>query len=245
MHYIWTTFFYDPILNALIAFYNGTANQNLGIALIELTIALRIVLLPLSILSIRARSKYERMRYHIHRLEETYKNDAIKQKEELRKLLNRNHINPWAKAAALGIQFVVLIILYRVFVTAVRTSDFTGLYHWNTAPDFLNTMFVGFDLSHHSLLWAAIIAVLLYIELWVGQMKRQDTLTNSDVMFRVAFPLAAGALLYLLPSGKSVFVLTSIVFTIMIEGIRWIFVRPKELTSVMGMDVIPRDGTKS
>lgn len=238
MMYIWETFFYNPVLNALIALYNGPANQNLGIALIELTVALRIVLIPLSILSIRARLRYDRMRYYIHRLEETHKNDHVKQKEELRKLLKKNHINPWAKATALGIQFVMLIILYRVFVGAVRGHDFTGLYEWNAMPDFLNTMFLGFDLAAQSVVWSGAIGVILYFDLWLGQMKRRDTLTNSDVIFRIAFPLATTVVLYLLPTGKSVFVLTSIIFSLIIDLFQKIFVRPKKLESIMGVEII-------
>ncbi len=227
MNYLWHTFLYDPLLNALIALYNGPARQNLGIALVELTVLLRILLLPLTVISWRARTRYDSLRHKVHVLEETHRNDAERRKEALRELLKRHHINPWAKASVLAIQFVVLIVLYQVFVDAVRHNDFTGLYIWNTAPDFLNTRFLGLDLSHRSIIWPALIGILLYLDLWLDQRKRRGTLTNSDVAYRVTFPTASLLILYALPTGKSVFVLTSILFTLIIEGVRKVLFRPK------------------
>lgn len=241
MEYLWETIFYNPVLNALIALYNGPAGQNLGIALIELTVILRVLLFPLTILSIRARNRYDRLRHEVHDLEVTHKDDPVQRKEGLRMLLKLHRISPWAKASVLGIQFLVLIVLYRVFTTSVRTSDFSGLYDWNTLPDFLNTTFLGFDLIAHSAFWAGIVAVLLYLDLWISQRRHKDTLTNSDVFYRVAFPLATFAVLYILPMGKSVFVLTSILFTLIVEVIRKIFFRPKQPQTVMGLEIIERE----
>lgn len=234
MNYLWQTFLYEPVLNVLIWLYNNIAGQNLGIALIELTVALRLVLLPFTIVSMRATSRYDRLRAKIHDLEVAHKNDPVLRKESLRRLLTVHRISPWAKAMVLGAQFVVLIVLYGVFVTAVRTNDYTGLYFWNTPPDFLNTHFLGFNLSMRSLAWSGVIGIFLYIDLWISQRKVRDTLTNRDVFYRVAFPLTIFVLLYLLPTAKSVFVLTSMLFTVIIELIRWILFRPKNPPTIMG-----------
>lgn len=234
MHYLWQTFLYEPVLNVLIWLYNNIASQNLGLALVELTIVLRLVLLPFTIISMRATSRYNRLRSKIHDLELAHKDDPILRKESLRNLLAVYHISPWAKAMVLGIQFLVLIVLYSVFVTAVGTSDYSGLYFWNTAPDFLNTNFFGYDLAAQSLAWSGVIGIFLYIDLWISQRKVRESLTNRDVFYRVAFPLTIFILLYILPTAKSVFVLTSMLFTVIIEIIRWIFFRTKGAPTIMG-----------
>lgn len=234
MNYLWQTFLYEPVLNVLIWLYNNIAGQNLGLALIELTIALRFALLPFTIVSMRATSRYNHLRKKIHDLETSHKDDPVLRKESLRRLLAEHHISPWAKAIVLGIQFLVLIVLYGVFVTAVATNDYSGLYFWNITPDFLNTKFFGLDLSTRSLLWSGVIGIFLYIDLWFSQRKQRDTVTNRDVFYRVAFPLMVFVLLYLLPTAKSVFVLTSMLFTVIIEVIHWIFFRPKNPPTIMG-----------
>lgn len=226
MSYLWHTFLYDPVLNALIAFYNGPGRQNLGVALIELMVVLRIFLLPLTIASIRTRKRYDELHEKIHSVEIAYKNDSVRRKEAIRILLHEYHINPWAKAGTLSIQFIALVVLYRVFVDAVKKNNFIGLYSWNHNPDFFNRTFLGFDLLGHSIFWAGLVAVVLYLELWIEQRHHRDTLTNADVVYRIVFPLAFGLVLFALPSGKSIFVLTSLLFSIMIEILRWIF-RPR------------------
>lgn len=228
MAYLWHTFLYDPVLNALIAFYNGPGMQNLGVAVIELTVVLRVFLLPLTIVSIRTRRRYDELREKIHSVEVTFKNDSVRRKEVIRSLLHQYHINPWAKASAISIQFIALVVLYRVFVDAVKKNDFTGLYSWNHGPDFLNRTFLGFDLAVHSIFWAGLVAVVLYLDLWVEQRRHRATLTNGDVVYRVAFPLTFGLVLYALPSGKSVFVLTSLFFSIIIETLRRLFTHTKK-----------------
>lgn len=230
MNYLWHTFLYDPLLNLLIGLYNGPANRSLGLALIELTVLVRIFLLPLTILSLRANARFARLRRKVFRLEELHRKDSVRRKEAIRKLIKKYHINPWARASALGIQFLILIILYWVFIDAIRDYNFTGLYFWNSAPDYLDSTFYTLNLVERSPLLPAVIGFLLYVELHLEQRHHRETLTNRDVVFRLLFPLSVFVLLYLLPAGKSIFVLTSILFTVILEGVYRIFVRrkPKE-----------------
>lgn len=222
---LWHTYLYDPLLNLLIFLYNGSANRSLGLALIEFTVLIRVFLLPFTVLSLRASARFDRLRRKVARLEETHKNDRVARKEAIRRLMERHHINPWAKASALGIQFLILIILYRVFITAVRGHNFEGLYSWNIAPDFLLTHFFGVDLAVRSLIFPAIVGFILYAELRHEQRAHAASITNRDVAFRLIFPLIAFALLYALPAGKSIFVLTSVLFTVIMEGAYHLFMR--------------------
>src|SRR3989339_454530 len=102
MGYLWTTFLYNPLLNALVALYNNFAGQNLGVAIIELVVVIRIFMLPLTVISERARARYESLREKLSQVEDMYKNDPIAKKEMMRKLLERNKIKPWAKAMVLS-----------------------------------------------------------------------------------------------------------------------------------------------
>ncbi len=225
--YLWHTYLYDPLLNLLIFLYNGSANRSLGVALIEFTVLIRIFLLPLTILSLRASDRFDRLHRKVARLEDVYKNDRIARKEAIRRLIERHHINPWAKASVLSVQFLILIILYRVFITAIRGHNFIGLYSWNTSPDFLDPNFWGINLAIRGAILPAIIAFILFLELHFEHRKHAHAITNRDVAFRLLFPLTVFVLLYLLPAGKSIFVLTSVVFTVIMDGIYHLFMRGK------------------
>lgn len=229
MSFVWHNFFYDPLLNALVFLYNGPARQNLGLALIELTVIIRLCLLPFTVISLKARRRFEELNEKIDNLETTYKGDPDRRRKTIRDLLKKNHINPWAKATMFFIQFLALVVIYKVFVDAVRNNNFTGLYIWNRAPDFLNRMFLGFDLSARDIFWPALVAAILYLDVWMEQHRHSGALTNGDVIYRAGFAVAFAMILYALPSGKSVFVLTSILFSLMVDGVYKMFVRKKNV----------------
>ena len=192
MGYLWTTFLYNPLLNALVALYSNFAGQNLGIAIIELVVVIRIFMLPLTVISERARARYESLREKLSQVEDMYKNDPIAKKEMMRKLLERNKIKPWAKAMVLSVLFVVLIILYWVFLVAVSDNDFTGLYSWNRAPDFLDTNFLGFDLNARSFIWAFAVALLVHLSIWSEQSRLNLSLDVSGKYFDCTLLVANG-----------------------------------------------------
>ena len=57
MNSLFTTIFYQPILNLLVLIYNTLSFHDLGIAIIILTIVIKAVLWPLSQKSIKSQTK--------------------------------------------------------------------------------------------------------------------------------------------------------------------------------------------
>ena len=51
---LWYSYLFDPLFNGLMLLYNTVAHENLGLAVVYLTIGIRLVLLPFSIISIFA-----------------------------------------------------------------------------------------------------------------------------------------------------------------------------------------------
>ncbi|MEK7211424.1 MAG: hypothetical protein AAB731_02225, partial [Patescibacteria group bacterium] len=58
---LWHDWLYAPLLNVLIYLYNGIAGQSLGVAVVFLTVLLRLALLPFTVASVRNESFYEKM----------------------------------------------------------------------------------------------------------------------------------------------------------------------------------------
>jgi YidC/Oxa1 family membrane protein insertase len=212
---IWHDFLYAPLLNVLIYLYNGIAGQNLGVAVIFLTIALRIALLPFTVASVRNEEVYEQMNKKVEVIKKAFKNDPVMQRQEIREFLRKNSIHPWAKAIVLGVQVLVLVLLYQVFLGGINYTKLTELYSWVVRPDFVNTGFLGFDIGERrSLLWPALVGIVLYFEIHFEQRKRKSTLLGSDIVYKYFFPFFSFLALYILPIAKSIFILTSLVFSI-------------------------------
>jgi len=223
----WTTFFYAPLFNALIWLYNGPAQQNFGVAIIMLTVALRIVIFPLTLLSERNKHVYAQVEAEIADIERAYKNDEEQQKERIRELLRSRHVSPWARTSSLFIQALVLIVLYQVFMSGIRMNHFDVLYPGVIAPDFVFTDFLGTNLGQRSWFWAAIVGVWLFLEISVEQRRHKEVVTKADQFYRVAFPAFSFAALWILPAAKSIFILTSMSFSFIIGSLSKTFWRDK------------------
>ncbi|OGC47728.1 hypothetical protein A2713_00990 [candidate division WWE3 bacterium RIFCSPHIGHO2_01_FULL_35_17] len=116
----WNLFLYLPLLNLLIAFYHLLFN-NLGLAIIAITVLIKIVTYPLTKPSIIAAQKQKELQPQIEKLKLKYKNKqefAQKQME----LFKQNGINPVAGCLPQIIQFIVVIALYRAFTDILNSN---------------------------------------------------------------------------------------------------------------------------
>src|SRR3989338_483688 len=117
-------FLITPINNLLIFLY-GISGQNLGLAIILLTVIVRGILVPVTIPSLRSAKKVQEHKPHLDKLKEKHKD---KQKLQLAQLdLYKQHgVNPAAGCLPQVAQLLVLIALYQVFIDFINTGQFNG-----------------------------------------------------------------------------------------------------------------------
>jgi YidC/Oxa1 family membrane protein insertase len=218
-HTIWHEFLYTPLLNSLIWLYNGPAFENLGVAIIYLTIAIRVILLPFTIVSERSKLLYEKLGQKIEKIGHDFKNDHIQKKEAIRKVMREHRVSPWAKVMVLAVQALILVLLYQVFIGGIN-GKLGDLYSWVDRPDFINTDFFGFDLGARTLFWSGLVGAVLFMEIFIDYRGRPTGLTRSEVAYMIFFPAAVFLTLWILPMAKSVFILTSLIFSMFVILIR-------------------------
>ena len=216
----WHDYLYTPLLNFLFFLYSGPAFGSLGAAIIELTFLLRFALLPFTVITERNRFRFERLNSQFEAIERDFKTDPVKRKEKIRELLRHHKVNYWAKIFVLGVQALVLVLLYQVFIGGVRFTSNEALYSWVSAPEQVNTVFLGFELGKRSLLWAAIVAVSLFMMIYGEQKRREHLVTKSDVMYLIFFPIFTLLVLWFLPMVKALFVLSSLIFSFIVTQVR-------------------------
>jgi len=203
----WNDLILRPLLDTLLFLYRTLAFGNLGVAVIELTVLLRLALMPLTILAERSSARYERLSEDVAAIQGQYKNDQVLANEQIRELLKKRKINPWAKAVVLLVQFAVLLALYQVFTRGALTPD-------------IDPTFFGHDIGKRNAWWALAVGAVLYLEISYEQRQVEHLLGKQDAIYRYAFPLFSVVLLSLLPMVKALFVLTSMAFSFIVSAIR-------------------------
>ncbi|MEK7147078.1 MAG: YidC/Oxa1 family membrane protein insertase [Patescibacteria group bacterium] len=129
---IYNQFIYQPILQLLVFIYNHLAFNDLGLAIIILTVVIRFVFLPLFHKSTKGQMVLQKLQPEVEKIKNHHKNSKEAQAAALMELYRRHGVNPFGNFLLLIIQLPVLIALYQVFMnelsgTLFATHDFLGL----------------------------------------------------------------------------------------------------------------------
>src|SRR5256885_10182669 len=115
----------DPIytvLGTLLTWFYGVIPQFM-VAIILLTVAVRLILFPLTAKQAKSMQAMQRVQPELKRLQAKYKNDRQKLNEEMMKFYKENNINPLAGCLPLILQMPLFIVLYRLIYGLVPTKS--------------------------------------------------------------------------------------------------------------------------
>ncbi len=229
----WNNFLYRPLFNFLIWMYNNWTHGNLGWAVVYLTVFLRLALLPFTVLAERAKVKNEIYFTKVKQMIKEYKKDPVLLKQEVRKYLKKKKVRPWSRVFEIGVQLVVLLLLYQVFlrgITGERVKILRLLYDFVNYPGDINTMFYSFDLGAiHDSIWAGFVAVFMLFYIFLEFKENKVLLTKRDLAYFTLFPLSVFLLLWILPMVKSLFILTSMIMSVVFHYVIKLFIRKPKL----------------
>lgn len=90
-----------------------------GVAIIMLTVVVKLVLLPLTIKQYSSMRRMKEMQPEIEKIREKYKDDKLKQNQEMQALFQRTGVNPLAGCMPMLLQFPVWIALYAMLGAVV------------------------------------------------------------------------------------------------------------------------------
>ena len=139
---------YPPFLNALVLLYQYLPGYDFGIAVIALTVLIRLLLYPLMAQAIRAQKVMAELQPKIQEIQEKFKNDKERQAKETMALYQKEKINPLGGCLPLLIQIPILIALFRVFWEGLRPEEMANLYSFVPHPGIIDSTFLGIiDLS--------------------------------------------------------------------------------------------------
>jgi YidC/Oxa1 family membrane protein insertase len=144
MVYLYQQIFYRPILNLLIFFYNTIGYHDLGIAIILVTLFIRLVLYPFFHTGAKQQMLMQRIQPKIKDIQAKHKEDRDAQAKALMELYKEHGVNPFSGMLLLIIQIPILLTFYWVIRSGIGTAQITGLYSFVMVPQHINTIFLGF-----------------------------------------------------------------------------------------------------
>ena len=148
---------YKPLFNFLIVIYNYLPGHDFGIAVIILTIIIRLAIHPLTVKATKTQKTLNLIQPKLKEIQEKYKDDKEKQVKETLDVYKQAEINPFGGLLSTFIQIPILLALYWVFRKGFNPSELVNLYSFVSNPGLINAKFIGLvDLSKSN----AIMAVL-------------------------------------------------------------------------------------
>ncbi len=227
MH-LFTLLIYQPFLNILVFTYwllsfvtNG--HPDMGIAVIIFTIIVRILMLPLSLKGHRTEHERRQIMAELAQIEKDFASNPIGLEKERKKLLKTNNSVLVSELVSLVVQVTLALMLWKMFKTGLEGADLHLLYSFMPEIETpYNLVFLGtYDLSQPNLTLNFIQSILIFIMETLSTYYSRYRVTKAEVVrLQLVLPVVSFLIFMGLPAGKKMFVITSLVFSIILLIIR-------------------------
>lgn len=142
------TFFYQPILNLLVFLYNVIPGHDFGVAIVLLTVIVKLVLFPFAQAAIKSQKAMQELQPKLNEIKQKYANDKEKMSKEMLLLYQGNKVNPFSSCLPLIVQMPFLFAVFKVFSAELNHQSLGLVYGFISRPEYINTISLGmFDLS--------------------------------------------------------------------------------------------------
>ena len=171
---------------------------NYGVAIILLTILVRLVTAPLTHKQMESMKRLGAMQPRMKEIQEKYKNDRERQSQEMTKLMRESGWNPLGGCLPMLLQFPVMIGLYYALQSSIslRQAPFALWIDDLSRPETLFTV-PGLELP------IRLLPILMALSMVVQQKLTPATSMDpaQQRMMMIMMPLMFGFLFYTFPSG--------------------------------------------
>jgi YidC/Oxa1 family membrane protein insertase len=211
---VWNLIIGNPVLNVLIAL-SHTLGGSFGLAIIVLTVIIRLVSWPLTKRQLNSTKALQEMQPKIQELQKKYGKNQQKLQQEMMKLYKEAGVNPLGCLWPMLIQFPIWIALYQAIMRALATTPENlldlaqRLYSWDIVSQAipLSSQFLGLDLGSPGNI---VLAIMVGGTMWVQQKMTQAPAVDprqesTSKMMLLMMPLMFGFLTFMFPSGLALY----------------------------------------
>ncbi len=220
-------YIYQPFFNILVGLYEilGRISPELadmGIAVIIFSIIVQLILFPLRLAGEKSEEEKMKIVARVNEAKRIYSHEPIRLKAEIRSILHANVKEVMATTANLLIGIGIILMLYRIFTTGLEGADFYLLYDFMPHPDHINLMFLGkYDLSHTNFTLNLIQSLMIFIVEVLSALRSPFPISRKDkALLQIVLPIGSFVIFMFLPSGKKIFMITTLVFSAVYQSIK-------------------------
>lgn len=222
---IWDVALYKPLLNILAFFVSIVPWEDVGIAVILLTLLVKILLFPLSQRSIESQAKMNLLNPELKKIKES-KASKEEQAKQTFELYKKHKTNPFSGCLLVLIQLPIIFALYYVFFKGINFSA-DSLYSFIRVPENVNMNFLGIvDISaKHLWVLAILTGISQFFQAYFmpklvpvsggNTGSFQDSFAKSmHMQMRYVFPFIVAFITYSLSGAVALYWITSNIFAI-------------------------------
>ncbi|NVJ98801.1 MAG: membrane protein insertase YidC [Alphaproteobacteria bacterium] len=173
----WLWFFTKPIFAGLHWLFGLTGNY--GIAILAMTVILKLLLFPLANKSYVSMSHMKDAQPKIKKLQERYKDDKQKLQQEMMALYQKEKINPMAGCLPMIPQIFIFFALYKTLYVTIemRHQPFFGWITDLSAPDPLTpvNLFGLIPWDPPQMIAIGVLPILMGVTMWLQQKLNPQT----------------------------------------------------------------------
>ena len=194
----WFTFLAKPLLSAIRFFY--TLLGNYGLAVILLTLVIKMIFLPLNMASLKSMKKMQEIQPEIQALKERIKDNPTQLNTELRQLFVKRGVNPVGGCLPIAVQIPVFLGLYNALLNSIdmRHAPFALWIKDLSAPESLHILGMGIPVM------LLLMAASMLIQQYTTPTPAMDPVQKRVMLFMpliftvmfIVIPMPAGLVLY-------------------------------------------------
>lgn len=201
-----------PMLITMKWFFSITGNW--GLAIILLTLLVRMIVMPLHIMSFRSMKTMQKIQPQIQALREKYKDDAMTLNTQMMDLMKKNKANPLSGCLPMFLQIPVFFALYRVFGQSIELYK-APFYFWIKDLSIMDPFYV--------------LPVLMAIVMYLQQKMTPSTMDPAQAKMMQFLPLIFSFMMISLPSALTLYIFVSTLFGIIQQ---FLFLKEKNALTV-------------
>lgn len=209
-----------PFFNALVFLYEAISFNDLGLAIIMLTVIIRIILYPLFYKIYKNQTLLQKIQPEIKRIQHDHKDNREKQAQELLTLYKQHKVNPFSNFFLILVQIPILIALFQVFKTGISPESLEDLYRFVSKPEMVANTFLNLiDLTKPNIIIVGLSSITQYFQGLLSSPKTQKSqeLSQAEKVSRQMIfigPVFTLIILYKLPAAIGLYWLTTSVFSL-------------------------------
>ncbi len=200
-------FITKPLFFGIDYFFNLLGNY--GLAIIAITVCIRLTFFPLANFSFRSMAKMKALQPEMVRLKELHKNDKMKLQQEMMALYKKEKVNPMSGCLPILVQIPVFFALYKVLFVTIEMRQMP-FYGWiqdlsERDPTSLFNLFGLLPYDVPSFLVIGAWPVAMGVSMWIQQKLNPAPTDPMQAKIFMFFPLFLTVILAPFPSGLVIY----------------------------------------